>query len=478
MNNNLYKEDDISLFDIITEILKHWRSIIITTIIFAVLLSGFKYMKDFSAIATTNGQKEVSLEDLQEKMTDDEQSDLSQAEIIKSQLEQKKKYQSESVLMNIKPYEKNIITLQYYVDTNYTYNLTSDNTKDNGSELVNSYTSYIQNRGELDTVCDKLGWKIDKVYVSELIEAAAANYNNSKDNSVFVVYLAGIDKKSTKELADAVVEAMKEYQPVLDKKIGSHELKLIKQEESVVVDNALADRQIVLEDSILALQNKFNTHKQGLSAEQQQILSSDKETAEDKETIIAIKASVSKKYILFGAVVGLFLSCAWLGLSYIFTNRLRSSKEVKDKYGVRIFGEISFGEKKKRLLSFIDNWLDFMQHKDKCSLEEQRDLIFTNLKMTCNKENIQHLFITTSLHLSQQEMQIVDMLTQNLKTFGIRVTYGENIIRNTKSFEQMAEITNIVIIEKVKETDACVLQKELLLCNEQKANVLGLIIME
>ncbi len=482
MNNNLYNlnqsdQDVVSLFDLVIQIFKHWRSIIITTIIFAVLLSGFKYMKDFKTIANTNVQNEVSLEELQKNMTEEEQSNLSQAQIVQRQLEQKKKYQSESVIMNIEPYEKSIMTLQYYVDTNYTYNLTSDNKKDNSSELVNSYITYIQTRGELDAVCNKMGWKIDKAYVSELIEAVAVNYNDNEDNGVFAVNLTGIDKKSAKELADVVVEVMKEYQLVLDKKIESHELKLIKQEESVVVDNTLADRQISLEDSIIALQNKLNTLKQGLTAEQQQILSSDEATAEDDETIVSTKTSLSKKYIIFGAFVGLFLSCAWVTLSYIFNKKVKSSKEVQEKYGVRVFGEISFG-KKKRFLSVIDNWVDSIQNKDRCSLEEQRDFIYTNLKTTCNKENIQHLFLTTSLQLSQHEMELINILIQNLKTHGIQVIFGENIIRNNKSFEQMAEIANVVIIEKAEETSYTVLQKELLMCNEQKANLLGLIVIQ
>lgn len=482
MNNNLYnfnqsEEEDINLFDIFIELLKHWRLIIITTVVAAILVSGLKYMKDSSTIEITKTDKTISMQELQKKLTDDEQSALSQAEIVKNQLEEKKNYQSNSVLMNIKPYEKNSVILQYYIDTNYTYNLTSDITKDYGSELVNAYTSYIQNNGVLDTVCDKLEWKIDDAYVAELISAGEVSFND-KDSSIFMIYLTGINKKSVNELADIIIEEIENYQPILTKKIGKHELTLIERGESVVADDGLANRQISLEDSIISLQNKLNTLKQNFSEEQLKVFSGEEAETEDNAMVTITRASISKKYILLGAFVGIFLSCLWVALCYIFSNRLKSSKEVQEKYGIRIFGDIFFGEKKKRFLSVIDNWVDFIQHKEKYSLEEQKDLIITNLKMTCNKENIQHLFLTTSISLNEEEKTLIDMVISNLRDSDIKVTFGKNIIRNTKSLEEMVEISNVVLIEKVRESVYTNLHKELLLCKEQKASVLGIIVME
>lgn len=482
---NKSEERQINIGDLFWKLIYSWRLIIGWAIVLAVCLGGLKYVKDVRATKAMSQEEVISLEEKEEELSEEEKKTLEDARILQDCIEEKQIYQSDSVLMKINPYEKFVVTLQYYVDTNYIMNYTQDMEQDYSTELIDAYTSYVENKGLLKNVSGTLQWNMKDSYLGELISAGGrvSNDNNVSDTTngsgnTFVVYLTGEDEQQIEQLAGAVEKAIDEYKPTLEEKIGKHDLILVSNLASTVVDTTLMEMQMKLDDSITTLQTKLDTITAAFSADQKQIFEGEQEAEEDAEENknVATSASVSVKYIVLGAFAGAFLACVWIALRYILGNKLKNTAEMEELYGLRIFGELEQKEgKKKRFLAVIDREIDKLCKKEVWTLEEQKKLILTNLTVSCKKEGITKLFVTTSLHLTEMEKQLIESVTKELKNVGIEVVFGENILRNAKSFEQMSEVGTVILVEKVGHTSYSNLEKELTLCMQQKAVVFGVI---
>ena len=481
-NFNRAEEKEIRITELIWKILYAWRFVILCAVVCAVLLTGLKYVKDKSNLAAASVQNNLSEADLRENLTSDQESALTQAESVQRQLEEKQDYQADSILMNIDAYAKKVVTLQYYVNTNYTVNLNSSISMDYVDSLIDSYTAYIENKGLNDSVADMLDWSVDQVYIGELIKVGGriksdGDQTNTVNTSgkTFTVYITGADDDQIKELADAVEQAIDAYQPVLSDTIGAHELTLVDRYKSVVTDETLAASQASLQTSISDLETKLGTLTAAFTDVQQKLLNGD--TTDESAAAAAVSAGISKKYVLLGAFAGVFLACLWIVLRYILSGRIQSGEELQEMYSLRLIGTLNTEKKKKRFLNGMDRWLDSIRFKETLTMEEQQEWILTNIVVTCKKEKIGHVFFTTSIHADETADKITKLLLERLKEHGIQVTFGENIMRNAGAFEQMAEIGHVVILEKAGTTQYAVLEKELTACSEQEAGVLGIIML-
>lgn len=486
---NKCEEREISLGDLLWKLVYGWRLIVVWAIVLAVCIGGLKYVKDVRATKALSQAEVISLEEKEESLSEEEKKALEDARVVKNAIAEKENYQSQSVLMKLNPYEKPVVTLQYYVNADYIMNYTEDIAQDYSTELVESYSSYVENKGLLSEVCSDLQWELEDVYVGELISAGGRVTNNGDTSNAtngsgrnFVVYLAGEDEEQLAELSRAVESALESYKSVLEEKIGTHELVLVSSLMGTVVDATLMNTQTTLADSITTLQTKLDTMTEEFTLVQKQIFEGEeKEEAAEQTEVGATPQSVSLsiKYIVLGAFMGIFLSCVWIVLRYILSNKLKGISEFEELYGLRIFGELEDKEgKKKRFLAVVDRCLDKLRKKEQWTLEEQKELILTNLTVSCKKEAISKLFVTSSLHLTEAEKQLLETVTKELKAAGVQVVFGENIIRNAKSFEQMSEIGTVVLVEKAEQTQYKNLEKELTLCAQQGARVFGVIGLE
>lgn len=104
-------EQEIKLIELFWEILFAWRQVFCLAIIIAILVSGMKYLFDNRAYRIAqNGEIEQEAE-----FTAEEEEQIEEARIMMKRIEDYQKYLNESALMQIDPYEKPVVELQYYV---------------------------------------------------------------------------------------------------------------------------------------------------------------------------------------------------------------------------------------------------------------------------------------------------------------------------------------------------------------------------
>ena len=116
--NNYNKVQDsriVSVTELILELLKRVRLIIIMALIFAVVLGGYKYVKDKKAANIP--LLSVSVEEAEKNLTDEEVEQVNLAEYTQKSLEKKQEYAEKSVLMQLNPYNVTTASIQFIIET-------------------------------------------------------------------------------------------------------------------------------------------------------------------------------------------------------------------------------------------------------------------------------------------------------------------------------------------------------------------------
>lgn len=468
----------IRLSNLFWDIVFGWRFLLVSAIVCAVVLTEVKYVKDQknAALLAQNESETISIEEIEAQLTEEEQARLSEANNLRVQVEGQEQYQKESVRINLDAYAENIVVLQYYVNTNYSFNINEDIVPDHVNDIIAAYVSYIGNNGIHKELGKQLQWDIDECYIDELV---CANINNTGD--MFTVQILGADADKADELADAVAASVAQYQSNLIEKIGEHELVMVDRYSSVVIDNNLATEQSKLETSIKTLRANLAAVVAEFSSNQLAVWNMESNMAEGEEEepqpIVVPVPTVSVKYILLGAFVGIFLSCIWIVCRCLLNARLQNVGELQQMYGVRSFGNLADAVPKKRILGCVDRWLSSLREKEQWTAEERRELVVTNMKVTCKKEQIERIFLTSVIHMTEADKTQISLLIEELQKFGIKAEFGECITSNAESVEQMSEYGQVVLVEKVGVSKYEAVGKEIGLCCDQGVNVLGAVVL-
>ena len=75
------------------------------------------------------------------------------------------------------------------------------------------------------------------------------------------------------------------------------------------------------------------------------------------------------------------------------------------------------------------------------------------------------------------DMDLISLLINELQSYGITAVFGENILQNSRSFQNLTQNDNILVIEQINVSKHSALKQELLIFREQEANVLGAILL-
>lgn len=478
----------LKLSDLMWEILLGWRLLLVFAVVFAVAFGGLKYVRDMRTPEQSENAT-VDIKELETQLTEDERAQIFAAKSLRMQISNQERYQCESIRINLDAYAKNTVVLQYYVDTNYSFNLNEDISLDYVNDIIAAYVSYIENNGINEELGKQLEWDIDERYIGELV-SAEANVIKVGDNEadarvkMFQVRITGESADKAEELADVISELLAQYQPGLNEKIGQHELTMVDRYSSVSIDRELSTEQEEFAVSMKTLRTNLDSMVEKFSANQlsvwnlelgaaEEVEEADGSAAVNEETLSAF----SIKYVLIGAFGGVFLGCIWIVICCLWSSRIRNMEELQQMYGVRGLGSLSETVKRKRVLEGVDRWLLSLKDKERWTADERKNLILTNIRVICKKEGVERVFLTSSVHMAEESRRTIDQLIDELQKFGIKAEYGDCIASNAASVERMAEIGQIIFIEEAGVSRYESIEKEIGVCCEQNINILGAIVM-
>ena len=245
------EEREIDLFDLIADILAHWRSVLIAMIVGAVLLGAFGYVKSYKEFQNTQNEqvtvsttqdettREEKIERMKESLGDYLLAGVDSVIVGENNYDLKEIYYKNSLYMQLDPLHVVQKELVYQIQV-------EDNSA--GSKFGIVYGNVINNIGLYDWIEQQTG--LDAGYVGELISADVQSGMRVADdekqillsdsNCVKIVIMQK-DEESCEKLADAVKEYLAMQQENLSQEIGNHELILLSEAMGTVSNTEVLD---------------------------------------------------------------------------------------------------------------------------------------------------------------------------------------------------------------------------------------------
>ena len=101
----------VSVTELLLELFKRIKLIMLAAVVFAVALGGYKYIKDKKSADISPA--EVSIEEAGKSLTEEELEQVRLTEYTQTSLEKKQEYAEKSVLMQLDPYNVSTASIQF-----------------------------------------------------------------------------------------------------------------------------------------------------------------------------------------------------------------------------------------------------------------------------------------------------------------------------------------------------------------------------
>ncbi len=469
------QEQELSLVNLFWKVLFGWRRLIVMGVVFAVVVSGLQYVREQAAWKLQSDSSET--EDIE--LSQEEQIKVDDILALRKRMEEARSYQKNSIWMNLDAYNENVLTLRYYVDSDYTFNYVEENTSDYTEDVVAAYCSYVTSGQISDIVAKELNLQDQTNYISELITIAGGTASNWSRN-IFEIEVVYSDTETLEHIKSVITEAVEGQSDRISGEIGSHKLKMLTENISVRVDKNLILAQKEKNDAIYSYRTQLTALETNLSAEQQVALDqaiNEEIEIDDAGQVEMIRPSFSAKYVILGFIVGVFFACMWIFLELLFATKIQETEEFSKFFGMRILGELKAKEQKKRIFHSLDSlllkWRD--RNVKQISQEQRIRIVSSNLEVACKQAGVEQIYITGSEFENQKDKSL-EQIWKGLSESGIRVCKGTNVVYDAKAIKEMAEIGNVVFVEQVGVSLYAEVEKEMKAAKDNGIQIIGSVI--
>lgn len=103
-------EREINIMDLFWDLLFGWRQILCFGIIFAILVCGLNYMKQ-----NYWGNQNLTIEERERELNNEQMEPIKKARNLQKMIDEFQDYIDTAAVMQIDPYKKHMIELQYYI---------------------------------------------------------------------------------------------------------------------------------------------------------------------------------------------------------------------------------------------------------------------------------------------------------------------------------------------------------------------------
>lgn len=448
----------ISVKDLIKECIRKIWIIIVAMVVFGILLAGFRYAKDKKNIANTTVAESTEKVDVEKIVYDLERDDYNQVMTyvdLTNYRDQNRLYTADAKLMKINPYKVDTVLLQYYV------NADDENTR---KDMAAAYLSYISGGSLAADVVENNDLEDSSSDIQELIQCDATGLTTgtafyTENTNTINMYVYGVDEQDAKDIASYVKESMDAYSQKLSA-VAPHTLTLFEEQYSVTCATKLVSLKNDRFGNLMTYNDRTTSYEGLLSDKQkesaQKIVSAQKEndeledsnetgkTAKKDETP---KASISKKYLVVGAFLGLVLAVVIIVLRYMFDPTIKTSKDLQMFYGTNFIGDVAQADGALLAASKIINM---------CSNRQIKKVLIAGKMATENEASIK---------------EVVDAVEKK----GIVADIIGDILTDADAVQTLEAKSNVVLVEAVRKSKYEDFNQEKALCESLDAQLLGYI---
>lgn len=448
----------ISVKDLIKECIRKIWIIIVAMVVFGILLAGFRYAKDKKNIANTTVAESTEKVDVEKIVDDLERDDYNQVMTyvdLTNYRDQNRLYTADAKLMKINPYKVDTVLLQYYV------NAEDENTR---KDMAAAYLSYISGGSLAADVVENNDLEDSSSDIQELIQCDATGLTTgtafyTENTNTINIYVYGVDEQDAKDIASYVKESMDAYSQKLSA-VAPHTLTLFEEQYSVTCATKLVSLKNDRFGNLMTYNDRTTSYEGLLSDKQkesaQKIVSAQKEndeledsneTGKTAKKDEAPKASISKKYLVVGAFLGLVLAVVIIVLRYMFDPTIKTSKDLQMFYGTNFIGDVAQADGALLAASKIINM---------CSNRQIKKVLIAGKMATENEAAIK---------------EVVDAVEKK----GIVADIIGDILTDADAVQTLEAKSNVVLVEAVRKSKYEDFNQEKALCESLDAQLLGYI---
>lgn len=457
-------EREISIVDLLWRILFGWRLVLAFAVICTILGGLVSYNKYNSAkAAASNADAEIVLKA-------EEMEAVVYAVGLTEAAKAAEDYCANSYLMQVDPCNIDEEVFSFYIEAQ----------EWNIDAITEMYRMKLLSDEFASKVAQAIGVE-DSEYVSELL-SLTGKYGNEKNAiselvikqehrmaDTVTLYILSPNGDNYDKLDRAVRDYIMQVSVDSEKIVGEHAVRVVAGEHRNVTDRNLAAKQITELNNLNTVKVAADNALKALTGQQMSYYNN-LDADPSKEPAEVAAPHFSKKYVLLGFVLGVFLACAWIACKAIFASKLQNREELESQYHLRMLGAYESPRVFKGLDKLFNRW----RHCNEKALaaEERTDIICSNIAILCEKSEHKSVSVTGTC-VCEANRQLFDRIAAELKKRGIDAEVEENIIYNTSALKDVTKSGAAVIVEQVDVSRYREIEQELITLKGNDIAVIG-----
>ncbi len=469
------REREISLVDMIFDILLRWRVIVIAMLIGAIVLGGFGYVSSYRAYNAQVAEVEAAKKQVEEEMVELKET---QVHNIHSVLLYEKAYEDalahmkEDVWMQAKSAQVFKTELTFKVSA-----ATSERT--NNIERV--YEDAVVS-GELKERLARV-LKSTTAAVGDVYSFVRGTGSLAEGGDTFRVSVSHYEEAICEKLAQEVKDFVEEKSTAFQESLGSHEILVVNESVAELTDTDMWNYQNQYYKDLMNQKNNIDNMKAAFSLYERQYYDTlaNGEFSDSTEDVpdVTVNPGLSLKYIILGMILGAFVLLFWYFMVYILNGKLRASDNLQDIYNIPQLGQIKGALAKKKLFGFVDNWIISLRdyNKRKFTQKEAIELATAAVKIAASKEGLDAVYMV-GCDLKANALEVCEQMKAQLSKENICTEVLNNVLYDAQAMSDLEHAKGVVLLETVGSTLYSEIAQELELLKRQGIHVLGGILVE
>lgn len=434
-NYNYYEEEEeISLVDLIAYVFRHLKKMLIVSVVVALVLGGllgYKKSRVNEEEYATSMEAYLASKEIFDKKIDLITNDLSN-------------YVENSSFFDLNTENSIQAKALYLVDTGY--------------QVIPSST--YQNHDYTSTVINTY---INKITSSNVLNKLAKKYNIGEDSINDYIYVTTSDymidinvyytnEKDALDMLHDLEDVLLSYNDEISSSIADNNLTKISETTYQGANNnivSIQQNKLTVIDTYIENLNKVQSELSALNEPE--------------------KTSFKKSFIKFGAIgfVGIFfVMCVYYALAFIFSDKVYSADEFKDKTKtkIKVLGNLTFDKINNKYISWINNL-------EKRPVSNDYELVASNIKAYGNTNKV---LISGDLEDGIKE-EIVSNLKKLLKNVEI-ISCG-SLLTDSNAVNKLDNIDSVILLAKCNKTSYKTIKEEKDKLNDLKiTNVYAIVV--
>ena len=427
-------EETVNLQELLGTMIRAWKGIFVTMLIFALLLGGYQAYRQFSLVRNSENSAEKIEERYQDALKDYETEQNKLQRTLKEQeesLASKEEYLEKSILFQIAPFDEyvtNIIFTFSDIDESAEPFRYANTAADYLPKKIRS--QYIALWNSMDVPKDigiakyaDVEWK----YLSDVISVSTL------EGELVSIQALGATASDAEELASAVYRYFGAHRDAIAAASAQHALTLVSRVTKNVIDENLITKKEKLETEIDDLKEDIEETQQTIDELKEP------ERGTGYSTAVILKAVV--KYVIIGAIAGMFLACLVVVCKAVFANRAMSSFHLERISGANFLGSLQVPHNLAERLSCVVMGERYWENVEQAAayITEQARVSFPRDKKV----------LLLSTLLEKRARAGMEKLVELLSKDGYAVLPVLDAAHNPKAVETMQSCVAVVFVEMI-----------------------------